>query len=240
MDSESRKQYESLSEEDWVELGYQGGEDPGLTRKLHPLFQRTNTSRPVDARFIWPQYRSEAEYDAFCVRMGPVLQLASNILDTPASLEFLYQVAHSERQDARHDLDEHGRPYQEFGWGDEQPTVMQHVWAKEALRRLARSLAFRVSDTMENPAIVAETAHTLVGFQQGVLINEASSRWGMASRITLNKSFLDRLAEVDAQDGDFTSQKMSLQLKLAVTICHEIAVSPDFPPFPILRVASLQ
>ena len=68
------------------------------------------------------------------------------------------------------------------------------------------------------------TTATLVGFPKGVKINEASSQMGSASRITLNERFILMLRELDAQKEDTTSQRMSLQVKMAIT-CQEINVS---------------
>lgn len=100
--------------------------------------------------------------------------------------------------------------------------------ARAALRHLAHSLTFQIRDPEAHPRVqgsVAVTAHTLMHFTEGVKINDASSIRGMASIITINKDIIDKLRELDAQDQDTTSQKMSLQMKIAKTLCHEIAVS---------------
>ena len=85
-----------------------------------------------------------------------------------------------------------------------------------------------INDPNANPAVrgsFAVTTPTLVGFPKGVKINQASSQMGSASRITLNERFILMLRELDAQKEDTTSQRMSLQVKMAITLCHEINVS---------------
>ena len=60
---------------------------------------------------------------------------------------------------------------------------------------------------------------------EGVRLTDVGKETGLASRITLNEAYILKLRELDAQEGDTTSQKMSLQLKMAITLCHEITVS---------------
>ena len=231
MDSTTRGKYTSLLEEDWLKLGYPSTQHQG-TRDLHPLFQRTNPSRPLGAEHIWPQFKSEDKYNEMCVVMRPVLQLASNILETPKSLDFLYQVTFSPRTSARGQRSDRGRVCKEIGWTEHPSPLMAREATKRALRQLSRSLSFQIGDPEVNPDIrgaIAFTNPNVVGFGDGVKMNEVSGKSGMASVITLNEKFIKMLSELDAQEGDTTSQKMSLQLKIAITLCHEIAVSmmPD-------------
>ena len=229
MNSQTRGKYKSILREDWVKLGYQSDEDdPGLKGEIHPLFQRTNPSRPKGAEHIWPQYMSEGKYKKLCDELGPVLQIASNMLETPSSLDFLYQVVYSPRVTAGQGLDNRGHPYKEFGW-DVIPPVTGRQMARDALFRLSHSLSFMISCLHDNPAMegtIGLTATNLKGFQDGVKINEASGKPGLASTITLNKHFVCVLKKLNAQEEDTTSQKkLSLQVTLAITLCHEIAVS---------------
>ena len=237
MDSGSRSNYRSLLKEDWVKLGYQPKHDP-LTGTIHPLFQRTNASRPKTAAHIWPQYESEAKYGKMCAIMGPVLQLASNILESQSSLEFLYQVAYSPRVTSDGEISSQGRPCKEFGWNEPPTKAMGRQMAREALRHLSHSLTFLVEDPEADSDLsksFAVTQSTMLGFYEGVKINDVTDRPGIASRITLNKAKVAMLMELDGQEGDATSQKMSLQLKIAITLCHEITVST---PLESSRLAS--
>lgn len=230
MDSQTRSNYTSILKEDWVELGYQREDDQGLKKKTHPVFQRTNESRPPGAEYIWPQYKSESEYDQMYAEMGVILQMASNMLESPKSLDFLYQVAYSPRKISDGGLSNQGRPCSEFGWAEPPPNPMVRQDARNALRRLSQSLTFQVDDPEANPAVrgsVAVTKWTREYFRNGVKMNDVSSRSGMASKITLNAAYTRKLMELDAQEGDATHQKMSLQVMMAKSLCHEIAVSTN-------------
>lgn len=213
-----------------MKLGYQRDEDdPALKCELHPIFQRTNASRSTGAEHIWPQYKSESEYKELCDELGTVLQIASKILETPSSLDFLYQVVYSRRVTAGQDLSNREPPRKEFGW-DQRPVTGRQM-ARDALRRLSHSLSFTISCSHANPfiegsvALTATTATDLEGFPDGVKINEASNKMGTASTITLTKHIILMLKKLNTQEEDTTPQMLSLQVKLAITLCHEIAVS---------------
>lgn len=99
--------------------------------------------------------------------------------------------------------------------------------AKDALRQLSRSLILQIGDPEANPAVrgsIAVTSSTLMNFRNGVKINDASKS-EIASKITLKQDFILKLRDLDAQEGDTTSQGMSVEVQLAITLCHEVAVS---------------
>ena len=227
MDSQWRSRYQSLLTEDWVGLGYLPQPEPGLTGNIHDIFQRTNASRPPSVQHIWPQFRSEDEYDAMFAELGTVLQMASNILATPASLDFIYQVAFSFREE-RGGLTHQGHICREFGHQPIFSPALARQEARKALRGLSRSITLQIGDPVSNPEVVpafAVTSFTLVYFMDGVRVNDVGKETGLASRVTLNEAYILKLRQLDAQEGDTTFQKMSLQLKMAITLCHEITVS---------------
>ena len=229
MDFYHRSAYPCLSNEDWVKLGYEylREDDLGLTSDIHPLFQRTNASRPSGAEHVWPQYKSEGEYESMCAEMGTILRMASKMLESPDSLDFLYQVASSPRKFSETGFSNQKRPCKEFGWHEPPTQDIGRSMAKDALRRLSSSLMIQVGEPEANPALrgtIAITSCTLDKFPNGVKINDASKP-GIASRITLNQDCILMLRDLNAQEGDCTSQRLSVEVILAMTLCHEIAVS---------------
>ena len=230
MDSQGRSRYESLSNEDWVGLGYLPKPHSGLTGDVHEVFQRINASRPPTVQHIWPQFRSQDEYDVMFAELGTVLHMASNILTSPASLEFIWQVAFSSREEPG-GLTHQGHVCREFGHRSTiSPRFMRQA-AKKALRLLSHSITIQVGDPLSNPKVVeafAVTSFTLVSFMEGVRLNDAGNKTGLASKITLNEAYILMLRQLDAQEEDTTMQKMSLQLKMAITLCHEVTVSTMF------------
>lgn len=100
--------------------------------------------------------------------------------------------------------------------------------ARNALRHLSHSLRFMISSPNTNPVVEGSIALTTTdpeGFPDGVNITEASSKMGVASTITLNGDFIFKLKKLIAQEENTVTQKLSLQVGLAITLCHEITVS---------------
>ena len=228
MNDTYRSKYPAILEEDWVNLGYLPENRPKLTRNIHHLFQYSNASRPKDYPHIWPQYESEEEYNGMLKEMGPVLRLASCILESPKSLDFLHEVSHSPRKILLpHLLTNQGHRSKEFGW-DAKSMAETRERARDSLRNLSHSLTFQIMDPESFPPVqgsLAITKHTLVGFMNGVKIDNVSSGAGSASRITINQIYVRKLMELKTQGEETIPEKMSLQLKLAVTLCHEVNVS---------------
>ena len=162
--------------------------------------------------------------------LGTVLQIASNILTTPASLTFVYQVAYSSREE-QGGLTHQGHICREFGRRPPIFPAFGRQEARRALRGLSHFITLQIGDPLSNPEVVpafAVTRFTLVHFMEGVRLNDVGKETGLASRITLNEAYILKLRQLDAQEEDTTSQKMSLQLKMAITLCHEVTVSNIF------------
>ena len=230
MDSATRDEYPSVLETDWLKLGYPPiRESP--TRDLHPLFRRIYLSRPSGEEQIKPQYMSEQEDAEMCAVMRPILQLASNMLVTPKSLDFLYQVAFSPRKSIRGEHSEQGRPQVEFGWTEPHDQRVGRQMTKDALHRLSRSLTFYIADPRDSPDVeenIAFTNPVVRSSGDGVKINDVSRISGVESMMTLNKKYITMLKEFGTQEGDTEVQKMIIQFVLAKTLCHEVAVSRLF------------
>ena len=231
MNDTYRSKHATIWEQDWVKLGYLPERDQIMTRKALPIFQRGNGSRPAGYQYIWPQYQSSEAYEAMYAYLGPILELASYILESPRSLEFLDEVTHSTRRILPpHVLTNQGHRCKEFGW-TEGPSKETRQRARKTLHNLSSSLTFQIADPELFPEIqgsLAITKHTLVGFMNGVNIGNDPIGMGSASRIIINKTYIRRLNELIAQEkaeGRTMPEKMSLQFKLAATLGHEVNVS---------------
>ena len=235
MDSESRSKLAWISEEDWENLGFLPEPNQGLKsdfqqiqgpdNDVHPLFQRTNAFRPAGQEYIWRQHMSESKYREMYRVLGPSIQLASQILGSPRSLEFLYQVAYSSKKTPKGQLSTEERPCKEFGWPGiyELPQKKRREWAINALSNLAHSLSFEINDAQSSMAFT--DINLRPEFKDGARIDDTAGRPGLASVITINQDYFDMLLGLDTQEGDTTAQMMNLQLKLAITLCHEVSVS---------------
>ena len=154
-----------------------------------------------------------------------MLQLASALLESPASLDFLYYVIHSPRFLPMEVAEFGGRPVYEF----QRVMVSREARrrkAKEALDRLAESLCFVVESPKEDAKedFHRLTEPSLAIYPYGInVVDESPTPRGIGSMIRINKSYLVKLTQLLAREGDNTAQILSMQFKIATSICHEIA-----------------
>ncbi len=231
MDFTFRRRYPSVLDKDWAKLGYLPKQNTRLNIDLHPVFQQINAQRPKGHELIWPQCDSLQKYNTMVAELGPILQLASNILESPDSLDYLYQVGHSPRRiSSSGQLSNKGHLCKEFGRAAITSMTVMRPWVKNILRNLAHSLSFQIGNPEASNVggSIAITSPSFVGFMDGVKVNDVGGKSGVASMITINEEYLNMLRDLDNQPGDFTFQKMSLQLRIAISLCHEVAVSTMF------------
>ena len=228
MDARTRDKYSTFLEEDWARLGYL---DPpssqeyglGLTLPKLPIFHHKRHARPLVGHVIWSQY-TDTQYEKLCSELDPSLRLASAMLQTPASLDLIYKIIYAPRRLPRERMDYEGQPVLELEYIETNET--RRNMAKKALNRLAESLSFIVENPKEDgkkncDAIVS---HSLALHSYGINIaDDSGTPRGIASKIRLNRNHLSKLTQLLDQHGnDNTSQILTLQFKLAVSICHNI------------------
>ncbi|MCJ1273516.1 hypothetical protein MMC21_001309 [Puttea exsequens] len=228
MDEKTRNKYETFLEEDWAKLGYlatPGSNEHGLglTNTKHPIFQYTNLSRPDISQPIWVQYTLD-EYDLLCAEIDPILRLASLMLESPASLDFLHDVIYSPRQEPEELVEYNGYSVLELKRAP--PSDSQRTKTKEALYKLAESIVFLVEspDHREKDAHCNTTPSLAVqAYGTNIADDAANLPKGIGSIIRINKSYLVSLTALLAQEENTTSQILSLQFKVATLLCHEVA-----------------
>lgn len=227
MDARTRDKYSTFLEGDWAKLGYL---DPpssqeyglGLTLPKLPIFNHKHHSRPLVGHVIWPQY-SDTQYEKLCAELDPALRLASAMLQSPASLDLIYKIIYAPRRFPRERIDYEGQAVLEIEFTGTNET--RRNMAKKALNRLAESISFMTENPQDDgekncDAIVS---HTLALHSYGINIaDDSGTPRGIASLIRLNRNHLSKLTILLAQNGDNTSQVLTLQFKLAVSICHNI------------------
>ena len=227
MDARTRDKYSTFLEEDWARLGYL---DPpssqeyglGLTVPKLPIFHHKHHARPLIGHVIWPQY-TDTQYEKLCAELDPALRLASAMLQSPASLDLIYKIIYGPRRFPRERMDYEGQPCFEIECIETNETRRSMV--KKALNRLAESLSFITENPKEDgkkncDAIVS---HSLALHSYGINIaDDSGTPRGIASTIRLNRNHLSKLTLLLGQNGDNTSQILTLQFKLAVSICHNI------------------
>ena len=227
MDARTRDKYSTFLEEDWARLGYL---DPpssqeyglGLTLPKLPIFHHKHHSRPLVGHVIWSQY-TDTQYEKLCSELDPALRLASAMLQTPASLDLIYKIIYGPRRFPRERMDYEGQPVFEIESVESNET--RRNMAKKALNRLAESLSFIVETPKEDGKknCDATVSHSLALHSYGINIaDDSGTPRGIASTIRLDRNHLSKLTLLLDQHGDNTSQILTLQFKLAISICHNI------------------
>jgi len=173
-------------------------------------------------------YMSNSEYKLMFADMEHVFALASAMLDTPASLEFLYNVIFCNRT-----MVEPRKPEDEaFLALDIDPysataAIDRHEQARQALNRLAESLTWQFDNSIQ-PDEHAVTTPYLDEYPDGVGIRDnAGSHKGLASSIKLGQSSLDDLRRLSNENVD-VRKLLTLRFKVALTMCHEVAHAAEF------------
>ena len=227
MDARTRDKYSTFTEEDWARLGYLDSPSSqeyglGLTLSKLPIFHHRHHSRPPVGHVIWPQY-SDAQYEKLCAELDPALRLASAMLQSSASLDLIYMIIYAPRRLPRERIDYDGQAVLEIECTGTNET--RRNMAKKSLDRLAEFLSFTIEipqdDGKKNcDAIVS---HSLALHSYGINIaDDSGTPRGIASTICLNRNHLSKLTLLLAANGDNTSQILTLQFKLAVSICHNV------------------
>ena len=227
MDARTRDKYSTFIEEDWARLGYL---DPpssqeyglGLTLPKLPIFHHKHHSRPIVGHVIWSQY-SDTQYEKLCAELDPALRLASAMLQSPASLDLVYKIIYGPRRFPRERMDYEGQTVLEIECTETNET--RRDMARKALSRLAESLSFIAEDPKEDGKNNCDVivSHSLALHSYGINIaDDSGTPRGIASIIHLNRNHLSKLSILLGQDGDNTSQILTLQFKLAVSICHNV------------------
>lgn len=228
MDARIRDKYSTFLEEDWKNLGYldEPSSDQyaiGLTLPKLPIFHHKHHSRPLVGHVIWTQY-SDTQYAEVCLEMDSVLRLASAMLECPASLDLLYKTIYSPRRFPPRPMDYEGQPVFEIERTESNET--RRKMARKALSRLADSLSFLVDDPKEDSKENCDNvvAHSLALHPYGINIaDDSGTPRGIASVIHINRNLLAKLSMLLKSGGDKTAQILTLQFKLAISICHNIA-----------------
>ena len=228
MDTKTRNKYSTFLEEDWARLGYlatPGANEYGLglTNTKHPIFQYTNIARPSTSQPIWLQYSLD-NYELLCAEIDPILRLATLMLESTPSLDFLHDVIFNPRIDPIKIIEYNGCPVLEIE--PSESNEAKRDMTKEALKKLAESIVFLVETPKDDPEKDSHcnTAPSLSIQPYGInIMDESKSPKGIGSSIRINKIYLVSLTKLLAREENNTSQILSLQFKVATLICHEIA-----------------
>ena len=244
MDPLVRSQYPEILDGDWVNLGYHTKPVAGLydleaQPKKHLLFNYSAWSDPLgsvrDNQRVNTVF-TEDDYTRLCSYAEPVFQLASRMLESPGSLDLFYYILYGKRDPLPAQYNHKGEPCSELRLKD-MGKGHRREQARDALERLADSLAFEIDDPRDDERIRGTHAWTAattaqLRTRQGVNVkrNNSNAKNGIASIIHINKADLRRLEGFRARCDQATRREADslrlvlfrLQFKIANTLCHEI------------------
>lgn len=198
MDVATRDQIGLRSSEDWRRLGYGG--IPGacrntLTYKIHALFRGLHSTYPI---------------------IEPVLRLASAILESPASMAFLYTILYSHRE----------RDDQLSNQFNGECTVLWPLRGSETVIRdkVSRALdkysgfhEFLISTPPPNDDWDGVTTKTDID----CCITD-DGRHGLGALTRIKTAYVTKLAQLHTEGGN-KLEILNLQFRMAVTLVHELA-----------------
>jgi hypothetical protein len=228
MDLDTRREFQSITQEEWEELGYLDQDNITPTRGTI-----TVRSLPIfDQRTSWtiPAGMTDDQFQQFTNTLSLVFQLATKIATSPASLEYFYYVLYSVRGELvvpSSDRDSSTKRFAKtysIGPGE----TARRVGA--ALERLASSLkwAFTHPETWPMEGSKAVTVWDTQDLSRPTMIVEDAACRGAPSRIHLSTTFLTTLESLYSQAGNNRNQILNVQFQMAKTILHELTHALDY------------
>lgn len=100
MNAVARAVFPSVRDDEWQWLGYMDTSMPHtstLTNEIHPLLQFSNDQRGEGRERVWTLL--EGNVEEMEQMMLPVLRLATKIILSPASIQFIYYILYGPREE---------------------------------------------------------------------------------------------------------------------------------------------
>ena len=223
-DAEARNRLTDILEEDWEALGYVGLPEGhmnrvGLDEDIHDLFEYTLEGRDFP---IWPD-QTRAQYNVLRGVLEPVFRLATNILLSPASLDYFYYLIYAPRT----------LPNRSVWYKDERVHEFRRDYtAKDERRAKARAALDRLAmmHTISFGNTGADEGNTVPSTkyfeEEGVNIKDDSSTWsGIRPHTTIDARFVTQLVQWSITGQETEDRMLILGTRMAVCFIHEFVVS---------------
>ena len=167
--------------------------------------------------------------------LRPALRLATQFLESAPSSDAICSIAYGERHPSPEKILHRGFPVAEFHRHDFSPSDMRET-AGEVLKRLGKSIRFKVAAIKQGPKESVANGHTTFatrGFPQGVAVTDRQQGNGIASMSSIDSKYLTTLKGLLVGTVGKRFQILKLYFEIALTLCHEVihatnlALSPD-------------
>lgn len=228
---EAQARYPMILPEDWEELGYvtlsQERLFVHLDGRIHDLFKYTVDGKPMKT---WVK-QTPRQYQVIRAVLEPVFQLATNILLSPASLDWFYYLIFSSRTLTDPPIQHNGDDVYVYRH-DDTPMVTRHQKAKAALQRLAMVHTIELEDLDgDDHDDEGRTEPRTDRLEQGVNIKDDSPRIsGIGPRVTMSRAFLRDFLRMCMEGSQSLEELHVMVTKMALAFIHELAVSRPSTP----------
>lgn len=230
--AEGKARYPDILRQDWEALGYVGLPAERLFVRLegeiHDLFQYHLDGKPM---ITWSNQLPE-QYLTVSNVLDPVFRLATNILLSPASLDWFYYLIYSPRTRTDPPIQHNGDDVYVYRRDD---TLMEtrHEMARAALQRLAMTHTIALEDVDEDEHNdEGRTEPRIDFFEQGINIkNDLSATSGIRAHIIMSRAFVRDLMDMCMEGSRSYTEMQVMRLKMAIAFIHEVAVSRVLTPW---------
>lgn len=227
-----RAEYPIILGQDWEALGYVGFPyerlNPRLEKGVHDLFRYKPEGKRMET---WFKQLPE-QYLVITQALDPVFRLATNILLSPASLDWFYYLIYSPRTLTDPPIQENGQDVYVYR-RSVTPMETRHEMARAALKRLAmtHTIALEGIDEKEHND-EGRTEPRTDFFEQGINIkNDSFTPSGVRAHIVMSRDFVHDLVDMCMEGIRSYAEMQVMGLKMAVSFIHEIAVSRVLTPY---------
>lgn len=214
MDISTKTKYHYALDDDWIQLGFQnlaGRDFTNLHGAKHGIFEYHAWSRPHGQETVNGQRRARtfppANYNALCGVVGHSFEIASRILECPASLDFIYHIVYGNREKLEPQWNHNRQPCWELYPSDDgkktDAKLDRRAKAREVLQWLQESLRFQICHEDEFPPLEGYDALTgytngEAAFYSGISLKDrnADQKTGLASIIRVNNAAILRIANL--------------------------------------------
>ena len=221
-----RARYPMIYRQDWEALGYGGIPNgllyPGLDGEIHDLFRYKLDGKPMST---WIGQLPE-QYLVIDKILEPVFRLATNILLSPASLDWFYYLIYVPRTLTDPPMQENGDDVYVYR-RDGTPMETRYEMARAALQRLAMTYTIALEDVDDDEHNdEGRTEPRTNFFEEGINIkNDLFTPSGVRAHIVMSRAFVHELMDMCMEGIRSYVEMQVMGLKMAVSFIHEVAVS---------------
>ena len=227
--------YAAVTRDDWVNLGYldnSGPNESNLPNAIHAIFNFEGDVGKSEDETLF-DFNPEQSRAKFTGLLRPALRLASNLIMSPGSVQYIHWLLYSPRVDLPDVSQQRQTPVRVFR---PMPVIPHHEMKREvdwALSRLAGGhLRYTFAGPVKDIMMLELRGYTLGdslggdgirvrGIHSVDLLNDPS-RVGISVRTQINESFITVLENLHQNPKKNAIEIFNTNFNCAKTFCHEL------------------